>query len=134
MKITRTVINYPYPPYFYNIHKKFKNYHDQGNFGLNFVTFCHNLKVQWAQNLLNYAYSYSACQYKSNGIKNFQKCQIWNYPYPESYKLPWSGWQLVFAKKFENYPYHHKLPGYKLRVPYCSNLNFNGNRVLPRAV
>ena len=27
---------------------------------------------------------------------------------------------MVFAKKFENYPYRHKLPGHKLRVPYCN--------------
>ena len=56
-------------------------------------------------NLLNYAYSHSVCQDKSNGITSFSEMSSSKYPYPESHKLPWSGWQLVFAKKFENYPY-----------------------------
>ena len=82
LKIARTVINYPYPPYFYNTRKKFKNYHDQGNFGLNFVTFCHILKDRQAQNLLNYAHSHSACRNKSNDIKSFSKMSGSKLPVP----------------------------------------------------
>ena len=46
LKFPKKLENYPNPPYFYNNRNKIENYHDQGSFGLNFVTFCNNLKVQ----------------------------------------------------------------------------------------